>query len=205
MTPVSAETWLNANGTQYYSALITALILCEGSTQATRLKRHIFRLLLMINSLNGLLSCTLTPLYWIKAWRNREREVAIQAAILSLGCMLQVVTPEETHALCRTLDIDDLQPTGREQVRQGFPSGSLDQARADLARVVAGNLLPLCEERKPAPQPTPSPQPTPTPAPTAEPTATGEPTAPPPAPVPETTTPPSTTPAQIPGQNCRPD
>ena len=89
--PVSDETWLNANGTQYYSALITALLLCESMPQSGRIRKNLYRALLLTGSLNGLLSCVLTPLYWIKAFRSRDREVLIQAIILSTGCLIQLV------------------------------------------------------------------------------------------------------------------
>jgi hypothetical protein len=89
--PRSAEIWLNANGTQYYTALITALILAESMKNSGRLKKYSFRLLLVLGSLNGVLSCLLAPLYWIKALKNRDdREILIQAAILSTGIILQI-------------------------------------------------------------------------------------------------------------------
>jgi hypothetical protein len=89
--PVSDEIWLNANGTQYYTALITALLLCESMPQSGRIRKNLYRVLLVTGSLNGLLSCVLTPLYWIKAFRSRDREVLIQAIILSAGCLIQLV------------------------------------------------------------------------------------------------------------------
>jgi hypothetical protein len=90
--PVSDETWLNANGTQYYSALITALLLCESMPQSGWIRKLLYRVLLLTGSLNGLLSCVLTPLYWIKAFRSRDREVFIQAIILSIGCLIQLLS-----------------------------------------------------------------------------------------------------------------
>ncbi len=123
-----------------------------------------------------------------------------------LGCVdtkgrLDVVDPNETHASCRDLKVDDLQPTAREQVRQGLPSGSSAQARDDMARVVNGSLLPSCEERTsttPPPPPPPAPSATETPAPETATPASGAPTtsAPPPPPT-------STQPAPKPGENCR--
>jgi len=89
--PRTAEIWLNANGSQYYSSLITALILCEPLLDAGRFKKYSFRFLLAIGSLNGVLSCLLTPLYWIKAFKHRnDKEIIIQALILSVGAILQL-------------------------------------------------------------------------------------------------------------------
>lgn len=90
--PRSTEIWLNANGSQYYSSLITAFILCESTLDAHKFKKYSFRVLLAIGSLNGVLSCLLTPLYWIKAYQNRDdKEVVIQALILSTGAIIQLI------------------------------------------------------------------------------------------------------------------
>ncbi|WP_068361354.1 PP2C family protein-serine/threonine phosphatase, partial [Rhodococcoides kroppenstedtii] len=58
---------------------------------------------------------------------------------------------------CRILGVDDLQPSAREQVRSGLPSGTLEDARSQVTRLVSTDLLPVCEE-----SPTTSPVPTPT-------------------------------------------
>jgi hypothetical protein len=90
--PRTYEIWLNANGSQYYSSLITALILCEPIVGAGKLKKYSFRVLLAIGSLNGVLSCLLTPLYWIRAYQNRDdKEATIQALILSTGLIIQLI------------------------------------------------------------------------------------------------------------------
>ncbi|CAM2911334.1 PP2C family protein-serine/threonine phosphatase [Skermania piniformis] len=127
-----------------------------------------------------------------------------------LGCVdrsgkLELVSPTETHSSCRELKVDDLQPTAREQVRQGLPSGSQNQARDDMDRVVSGNLLPTCAERTATSSAPPASTPTTTPA-----APSGQPPTPPPpssaAATPTTTTPPpptTTTPPQKPGENCR--
>ncbi|MFW2439037.1 MAG: hypothetical protein ACN4GR_06670 [Arenicellales bacterium] len=91
--PRSAEIWLNANGTQYYTPLITALILAESTVGSGIFKVYSFRILLALASINGVLSCLLTPLYWFKAFRHRnDRELIIQAAILSAGAVFQLFT-----------------------------------------------------------------------------------------------------------------
>lgn len=118
-----------------------------------------------------------------------------------IGCVseqgeLTLVAPAAKPANCRPLTVDDLQPTAREQVMSGLPSGSLVEARAQMARLVTGELLPTCPPEPTAPIAPPPPPPVPT----------GEPVPPPAAPLPPeqiptpTTTP---TPSLIPGQNCR--
>ena len=97
------------------------------------------------------------------------------------GCLgdegsLRLVTANSGDT-CRQLKIDDLQPTAREQVRAGLPSGSLEDARKQMNRLATNDLLPLCPKAKPAPTPTPTPTPAPQPTPTPQP-APGE--APPP-------------------------
>ena len=91
VAPSSEEVWLNANGTQYYSALVTVLILCERMQESSLLRRNAYRVLLAINGLNGPLSSVLTPLYWLKGWRTRDREVLIQAGVLTCVAVIQLV------------------------------------------------------------------------------------------------------------------
>ncbi|MBY6367038.1 PP2C family protein-serine/threonine phosphatase [Rhodococcoides corynebacterioides] len=98
---------------------------------------------------------------------------------------------------CRVLGVDDLQPSAREQVRSGLPSGTLDDARSQVSRLVATDLLPVCEETSTTTPTTPSAPTTPT-----ETAPPADPAAPPTAPVTETATP-TPTPAPVAGQTCR--
>lgn len=99
---------------------------------------------------------------------------------------------------CRVLGVDDLQPSAREQVRSGLPSGTLEDARSQVTRLVSTDLLPVCEE-SPTSSPVPTPTTTDVPAP-----APGDPAAPPTesAPPAETVTP-TPTPTPVVGQTCR--
>ena len=127
------------------------------------------------------------------------------------------------NAQCRVMMVDDLQPAAREQVRAGLPSGSLDDASVQMARLAEQDLLPVCKVEEPEPAPTPAPvpgEPTPgapvpgeTPAPPSEP-APVEPAPGEAAPAPGEQTPenggtetmaaPEPAPVpQVPGQNCR--
>ncbi|WP_213575393.1 PP2C family serine/threonine-protein phosphatase [Rhodococcus sp. USK13] len=120
-----------------------------------------------------------------------------------VGCVtdtgsLTLMSPTDSPNGCTILQVDDLQPSAREQVRAGLPSGKLDDVRNQMARLADNDLLPVCESQ-PAittttPVPVPSPTPEPPPATTPAPPATPE-TAVPPTPTPTTT--------QVPGQNCR--
>jgi len=102
VAPSSEEIWLNGNGTQYYLAQITACILLNSTPSGCAMRRHIYRGLLLCAGLTGLLSCLLTPLYWLKAITRREREGFIQAGILTVTTVIQFVvvamTIHETNA-----------------------------------------------------------------------------------------------------------
>ncbi|MFC9362535.1 PP2C family protein-serine/threonine phosphatase [Rhodococcus sp. NPDC057014] len=137
-----------------------------------------------------------------------------------VGCVsdsgdLTLMSPTESPNGCTVLEVDDLQPSAREQVRAGLPSGKLDDARNQMTRLAQNDLLPVCESESATTTtttPAPSPVPAPAPAPVPETTAPAPAPAPaPPAalPAPETPAPqtPTATPAptvtQVPGQNCR--
>uniref|UniRef100_UPI0010FA3567 PP2C family serine/threonine-protein phosphatase n=1 Tax=Rhodococcus sp. Q TaxID=2502252 RepID=UPI0010FA3567 len=77
------------------------------------------------------------------------------------------------NTTCTVLTVDALQPSAREQVRAGLPSGSLEDAKSQMQRLADGDLLPVCtpvETTTPTPAPpapavTPTPEPAPAPAP----------------------------------------
>jgi serine/threonine protein phosphatase PrpC len=128
-----------------------------------------------------------------------------------VGCItnsgsLSLVTPDAEPTNCTLLMVDDLQPSAREQVRAGLPSGSLDDAKRQMSRLATADLLPVCQSATATP---PAPPATGVPA---APTTPAAPTNPPPPsaapPTPGTTAAPPISPselaqAQVPGQNCR--
>lgn len=85
----SGEIWLNANGSQYYAALVTVLILCEPTSGLSRHRAWTYRALLAVNGLNGTLSALIAPLYWLKAWRTGQREAVVQAVLLTAAGLVQ--------------------------------------------------------------------------------------------------------------------
>ncbi len=123
-----------------------------------------------------------------------------------LGCIddsgeLTLVAANDVPRTCTVLTVDDLQPSARAQVRAGLPSGSLDDARDQMHRLTAGDLLPACEPATTTAAPT-STTPAPTP-PAPMPAPDGAPT-PPPAPTPTEPVPtPTPSPTLTPGQTCR--
>lgn len=144
-----------------------------------------------------------------------------------VGCVddsgaLSLVSAADVPADCQMLMVADLQPTARAQVRAGLPSGSIDDAREQMNRLVANDLLPVCQRQAtestanastappaPAAAPPAATPPTPTTAaatPPAPEPVTGAPAAippPSPGPTPEPAVTLAPTAAQLPGQNCR--
>ena len=111
---------------------------------------------------------------------------------------------------CQLMKLSDLAESARAQVAAGLPAGTLDQADAQLRRLAAESLLPLCPlARAQSPPPSTAP-PAPTivqpPGPgagTSVPEAPGEPpTSPPPTPA-APTVPALAPPPPQPGTDCR--
>ncbi|WP_137722858.1 PP2C family protein-serine/threonine phosphatase [Prescottella subtropica] len=125
-----------------------------------------------------------------------------------VGCVADdgTLTAADPNALpgdCRMLMVDDLQPSAREQVRAGLPSGTETDATDQMRRLAANDLLPVCTPPEPEPLPAPAPAPVP---PAPAPPAPAEPVPAPaaaPEPAPAETVPAPPPVEQIPGQNCR--
>ena len=71
------------------------------------------------------------------------------------------------HHDCQLMKLQDLRPAGQAQVQGGLPGGTLDQAEAQLRKLLAESLLPPARRRAPlaSGHPAPTPEPAP-PAPT---------------------------------------
>ncbi|RVW02082.1 PP2C family protein-serine/threonine phosphatase [Rhodococcus xishaensis] len=111
---------------------------------------------------------------------------SLQEAAL-VGCIsddasLIVVEAGQLPNWCQVLMVQDLAPSAREQVRTGLPSGTEIEATAQMRRLAANDLLPVCAPTTPEVEPSPD-------------ATTGGPLAP--------AMPMPTQVEQIPGQNCR--
>lgn len=96
----------------------------------------------------------------------------------SQGCLnsrnqLSVIRYGQTASGCQLMKLSDLAESARAQVAAGLPAGTLDQADAQLRRLAAESLLPLCPLARAQSPPTA----TPTPGPTAETSVSEEPQA----------------------------
>lgn len=134
--------------------------------------------------------------------------VALQEPYL-LGCLnarneLSLISAGQSrdNLDCRMLRVDDMRPSERAQVTAGLPSGSLDEAIAQIQELSRSSVLPICPP--PAPRTTKPPTPVPHLPPAETPGAAGIPGVPedsPPPPSPTVTALPPRPPE--PGTNCR--
>ena len=77
--------------------------------------------------------------------------VALQEPFL-LGCLnarneLSLISPGQSRGRldCRILGVNDMRPSERAQVTAGLPSGSLDDAIAQIEELARSSVLPVCE------------------------------------------------------------
>ncbi|MEW6564338.1 MAG: hypothetical protein AB1404_02430 [Spirochaetota bacterium] len=88
--PVSTgEIWLNTINSQFYFGVITFLILLAGTDKISRLQKWLFRILLLVAGLTGVVSCFLTPIFFLRAYQEKNKEYTRQAVILVLCSVLQ--------------------------------------------------------------------------------------------------------------------
>jgi protein phosphatase len=88
---------------------------------------------------------------------------------------------------CRMLGVNDMRPSERAQVIAGLPSGSLDDAIAQIEELARSSVLPTCATPTPTPT-TMATSPPPIPPPSEAPGGSGVPRAPGDSPAPETPT-----------------
>lgn len=116
--------------------------------------------------------------------------IALQEPFLS-GCLnarneLSLIGPDQNkdNLGCRMLKVDDMRPSERAQVVAGLPSGSLDEAIAQIGQLAHSSVLPVCAPPAPPPtRPTAVPH---SPAPTNLPGVPNNPSENTPTPAPET-------------------
>ncbi len=86
--PLTNEGWLNTINSFTYFPVVAFLILLEDAPQ-TKL-RWVYRLLLVLAGLSGVLACSLVPLFLLCAWYDKQRERWIQALLLSTCAIIQI-------------------------------------------------------------------------------------------------------------------
>jgi hypothetical protein len=90
-TPLTGEIWLNTVNSQFYFALAAFLILIEAADAQSRLRSGVYAFLLAMAGLTGVVSCFLTPLFVLKAWRQRRRASTIQSTVMVVCSLMQIV------------------------------------------------------------------------------------------------------------------
>jgi hypothetical protein len=88
--PISTELWLNTITNQFIFGLITFLILHSKANQLPSFK-WLFRILLLIGGLTGIVSCLLLPFYILMAFVEKKKERIIQTSIIGLTTFIQLI------------------------------------------------------------------------------------------------------------------
>ena len=85
------ELSLNTTNSHFIFGLITFLIMILPATVLIGIQKHIFRLFLFIGGLTGPASMLFTPVFILKAWREKSKEKYIQAGVLSVCFVIQLI------------------------------------------------------------------------------------------------------------------
>ncbi|HTA63693.1 MAG TPA: hypothetical protein VK835_14615 [Bacteroidia bacterium] len=83
------ELWLNTTNSHFIFGLITFLIMVTPCVELPKLQKYFFRILLIVGGLTGPASMLFTPLFLLKAYREKSREKYIQAGIMSICALIQ--------------------------------------------------------------------------------------------------------------------
>jgi hypothetical protein len=83
------ELWLNTTNSHFIFGLITLLILIISTEGLSVFQKSFFRILLFIGGLTGPASMFFTPVFILKAYRDKNKEKYIQVAILILCSVIQ--------------------------------------------------------------------------------------------------------------------
>jgi len=87
----SGEVWLNTINAQFYFNIAVFLLLLEDSRTFVKWRRWLYAFILAFSALTGAVSCFMLPMYILKAIWERSRGSVLQAGILSLGTLVQVM------------------------------------------------------------------------------------------------------------------
>jgi hypothetical protein len=90
LTLSSGDVWLNTINSMYWLAIGTFFILLEDSEEQSAPGVMFQRGMLVLAGLSGVVSCFMTPVFMLKAYRSRRREEWIQTGILVSTSLLQL-------------------------------------------------------------------------------------------------------------------
>ncbi len=86
------EIWLNSINTQFHLCVITFLILFQNMENRSVKTCISYGALLFLSCMTGVVSCFLTPAFWLKAWCERSRVNVSFAVIMTICSLLQLST-----------------------------------------------------------------------------------------------------------------
>jgi hypothetical protein len=99
--PANPEVYLATINSHFVLCAASGLILA--SDPGGQVARVCKLAVLLLGGLSGVVSTFLAPLFWVRWWRDRHREILIQASLLTVCALLQVVfltravSDEERH------------------------------------------------------------------------------------------------------------
>jgi hypothetical protein len=88
---MAPELWLNTTNSHFIFGLVTFLIMIISANQLSVIQKHLFRLFLFVGGLSGPASIFFTPVFLLKAYREKSKEKYIQAAIISMCAIIQAM------------------------------------------------------------------------------------------------------------------
>jgi hypothetical protein len=83
------ELWLNTTNSHFIFGLSTFLIMLVAGKQLSGRQNYFFGILLFMGGLTGPASIFFTPLFLLKAYREKSKEKSIQAVIISVCSIIQ--------------------------------------------------------------------------------------------------------------------
>jgi hypothetical protein len=86
---MAPELWLNTTNSHFIFGLITFLILIISGSNLSNVQKYLFRALLLIGGLTGPASILFTPVFLLKAYREKEKEKYIQLILMSVCAIIQ--------------------------------------------------------------------------------------------------------------------
>lgn len=86
----TSELWLNSINSMSYLSAAVFLILLEDENTLSPMKNVNYGICLALSGLSGVLSCFLTPLFLLKAYKHKSKTVLIQALVLTSCTLIQI-------------------------------------------------------------------------------------------------------------------
>lgn len=90
LVPLSGEIWLNTINCQFVFALSTFLIL-HSNADASKMTNRLYRVLLLVAGLDGIVSCLLAPWFILKALTEKTKERVIHLVIICSCAITQAI------------------------------------------------------------------------------------------------------------------